>query len=216
MEEVTQSLCPQSVELDLDVPNRREALREVSAMIERSRRLSAPPIFRALWRREMAASTGVGSGFAIPHARIAGIAEPITVYVRTKSGLDFAAPDGKRVSELFVILVPADGDNEMHLHLLALVVEAFSNTDFRARVAAAADPQDVRSAFSQWIGQRQRSANEVAGAVLEQSAGGPYRNTTPMLGCWRLQGRLVRSDDGADASLWEGDCRSEVRSRLRQ
>ena len=95
--------------LDLDVPNRWEALRAVSATIERSQRLSAAPVFRALWRRELAASTGVGNGFAIPHARIAGIADPVTVYVRTKAPVDFAAPDRKPVSELFVILVPADG-----------------------------------------------------------------------------------------------------------
>jgi PTS system nitrogen regulatory IIA component len=211
METVTQWLCPQSIELDLDVPNGWEALREVSAMIERSRHLSAPPIFRALWRREMAASTGVGNGFAIPHARIAGIVEPITAYVRTKSALEFAAPDGKRVSELFVILVPADGDNEKHLQLLALVAEAFSNTGFRTRLAAAADPQDVQLAFSRWIGERQRDADEAPGAAIEDASNGRVRNTTQMRGCCRSLGRLVKANDGTEGSLWEGDYRSGAR-----
>lgn len=211
METVTQLLCPQNIELDLVVPNRWEALREVSAMIERSRHLSAPPIFRALWRREKAESTGVGNGFAIPHARIAGIVEPITVYVRTKSALEFAAPDGKRVSELFVILVPADGDNEKHLQLLALVAEAFSNTGFRAQLAAAADPQDVRSVFSRWIGERPRDADEAPRAAIEDASNGRVRDTTPMLGCCRFLGRLVKADDGTDGDLWERDYRSGAR-----
>lgn len=154
MDTVTQWLCPQEIELDLDVRNRWEALRMVSALIERSRGLSAPPVFRALWRRETAASTGVGNGLAIPHARVPGIAEPVTVYVRTKAPVEFAAPDGKRVSDLFVILVPADGTNEKHLQLLALVAEAFSDRDFRARLAAASDPRGVRSAFAHWISER--------------------------------------------------------------
>ena len=160
MDTVTQWLCPQEIELDLDVPNRSKALRAVSTLIERSRRLAAPPVFRALWRREKAASTGVGNGFAIPHARVTGITEPVTVYVRTKAPLDFAAPDGKWVSELFVILVPADGANAQHLQLLALVAEVFSDSDFRARLAAASDQQDVRSAFSRWINEKHFVARE--------------------------------------------------------
>ena len=130
----TQWLCPQDIELDLDVPNRWEALRAVSAMVERSHSARAAPVFRALWRREQAGSTGMGNAFAIPHARITGISEPVTVYVRMKTPLAFAAPDGKRVSDLFVILVPADGANAAHLHILALVAEAFSDRDFRARL----------------------------------------------------------------------------------
>ena len=146
-----QWLCPQEIELDLDVSSRWEALRAVSAMIERSQHLAAPPVFRALWRRELAASTGVGNGFAIPHARIPGITEPVTAYVRLKAPVDFAAPDARRVSEFFVILVPDDDANERNLLLLALVAEAFSDREFRARLAAAVSARDARSVFAQWI-----------------------------------------------------------------
>jgi PTS system nitrogen regulatory IIA component len=115
MEAAMQWLCPQQIELDVDVPDRREALRAVSAMIARAKGLSAPPVYRALWRREMAGSTGVGDGLAIPHARIAGITEPVTAYLRMKVPLNFAAPDGRRISELYVILVPAEGACTEHL-----------------------------------------------------------------------------------------------------
>jgi PTS system nitrogen regulatory IIA component len=160
MDESTQGLCPQEIQLDLDVPDRREALQAVSAMVARARTVSAPPVFRALWRREQAGSTGMGNAFAIPHARITGITEPVTAYVRLKTPLDFAAPDRKRVSELFVILLPAEGADEAHLQLLALVAEAFADGAFRARLASASDPQDVRSTFSLWIAARNRVARE--------------------------------------------------------
>jgi PTS system nitrogen regulatory IIA component len=158
MDRVSQRLCPQQVQLDLDVPGRWEALQAVSTMIERSQRLSGPVVCRALWRRELAASTALGNGFAVPHARITGITEPVTVYARTKAPVDFAAPDGKRVSELFVILVPADGPNAEHLQLLSRVAELFSDTDFRARLVAASTPHGVRSAFAEWIDQRHLGA----------------------------------------------------------
>ena len=110
METATQWLCPQQIELDVDVPGRREALRAVSVSIARAHgdsahRRSIARCGAGKWQ----ASTAVGNGLAIPHARITGIAEPVTMYMRTRALLNFAAPDGKRVSELYVILVPAEG-----------------------------------------------------------------------------------------------------------
>jgi len=158
MEAVTQWLCPQHIELDVDVPGRREALRAVSAMLAHARKLGAPTVYRALWRREMAGTTAGGDSLAIPHASIPGITEPVTAYVRLRVPLNFAAPDGKRVSELYVILVPAEGVRTEHLQLLAMVAEAFSDRTFHGQIAAASTPRAVRSAFSQWIRERQAPA----------------------------------------------------------
>jgi len=142
---------PDEIVLDLNVPNRWEALRAISAMIERSRGLSAPLTFRALWRREQAASTALGRGFALPHARVEGIIKPVTVYVRTRRPIAFAAPDHRAVAELLVILVPNDADNAKHLRLLALVAEMFSEYGFRTRLLRARDESSVRSTFGSWL-----------------------------------------------------------------
>jgi len=148
---------PDEVVLDLDVANRWEALRAISAMIERSRGLSAPPAFRALLRREQAASTALGRGFALPHARVEGVTEPVTVYVRTRRPIGFAAPDHRPVAELLVILVPNDADNAKHLQLLALVAEMFSDYGFRTRLLGAREVSSVRSTFADWL----RARNDV-------------------------------------------------------
>jgi len=148
MDPLKQWECPRMVLLDAEVRHRRDLLRFVSASIAQTQPLDAAVIFRALWRREAAASTGVGDGLAIPHARIAGIVAPLTVYVRTRTPLDFGAPDAKLVSEFLVILVPADGADVDHLRLLARVAEVFSRPDFRACIAAAANPEAVGLAFA--------------------------------------------------------------------
>jgi len=151
---VAEYSCPQEILLDLEVSNRWEALRDVSALIERSRGLGAAPIFRALWRREQAASTGLGGGFALPHARITGIKEPVTAYVRTKTPIGFAAPDHRSVSELFVLLVPADADNAKHLELLARIAEMFADSAFRVGLLQAHDAASIREIFRSWLDQR--------------------------------------------------------------
>src|SRR5258706_9426404 len=115
MDPLKQGLCPQDIALGLDVHGKTEALRAVAALLQRLCRIGVEPTFRALLRREQAGSTGVGNGLAIPHARIPGINEPVTMFARTVAPIPFGAPDGKPVSEFFVILVPTEGSNEAHL-----------------------------------------------------------------------------------------------------
>ncbi len=147
-------LCPREIALDLDVHGKTELLAAVAKALKASCRIEVEPIFRALCRREQAASTGVGSGLAIPHARVEGIDEPMTMFARTSSSIRFGAPDGMPVSEFFVILVPAEGATERHLQLLRAVAELFSNSAFRTTLAAAKSAPAVADVFARWAGRR--------------------------------------------------------------
>lgn len=140
-------LQPQDFLLEVDVRDRPQALQVAAAAIGRMHGLDPAPIFRALWRREQVGSTGLGGGFAIPHARISGIARPITLFMRTKLAIAFDAPDGKLVSDLLVIMVPADGAQDDHLQLLALVARLFSDRGFRTRLDTAPDTTAAAEAF---------------------------------------------------------------------
>jgi PTS system nitrogen regulatory IIA component len=146
-------LQPQSILLDVDVRDREHALEAAAAEIGQAHGVDPAPIFRALWRREQSGSTALGDGFAIPHARTSGIARPLTLFLRTKHALAFHAPDEKLVSDLLVIMVPADGANEDHLQLLALVAQLFSDRAFRAQLHQSADKATAADAFRAGIAQ---------------------------------------------------------------
>jgi len=146
-------LHPQDILLGVDARDRVQALEVIAAAIGRVHRLEPAPIFRALCRREQAGSTGLGGGFAIPHARISGIARPLTLFVRTKHGIEFDALDGKPVSQLLVIMVPADGAKDDHLQLLALVARLFSDRGFRTQLDGATDAPAAAEAFRAGIAQ---------------------------------------------------------------
>jgi len=140
-------LQPQEILLGVDVRDRTHALEVVGAEIGREHGLEPGAIFRALWRREQAASTGLGEGFAIPHARIVGIARPLTLFIRTKVAIAFDAPDRKPVSQLLAIMVPVDGAKDDHLQLLALVAQLFSDRAFRKQLDSAPDAVVAADAF---------------------------------------------------------------------
>jgi nitrogen PTS system EIIA component len=152
--QLTEWLQPQDIVLDVDVWDRRRALELAAMRIGAANGIDPAPVLRALWRREQVGTTAIGQGVAIPHARISGITRPLTLFMRPRIAMDFDAPDGKPVSNLLVIMVPADGDSNDHLQLLALVAQAFSDPAFRSRLSAASSTAEVAAVFEHWAKQR--------------------------------------------------------------
>lgn len=144
-------LQPRDILFDIDVRDRSHALQVVAAAICSAHGLAPAPVFRALWRREQAGSTGLGDGFAIPHARMGGIVQPITLFMHTRNAIAFDAPDGRPVSQLLVLMVPEDGATDDHLQLLALVARLFSDRRFRTQLDRAPDATAAADAFRSGI-----------------------------------------------------------------
>jgi nitrogen PTS system EIIA component len=147
---VAEWLLPGDVLLDLEVRDVDQALAKAASRIAALHRLDPPPIVRALARREQVGSTGIGQGVALPHARIGGIDRPLVLFLRAKDPVDFAAPDGRLVRLILVILVPQEGNPEDHLHLLAAAAALFCEREFRACLAHAPDATAVRAVFAEW------------------------------------------------------------------
>ncbi len=145
-----QALQPQQIELDVDIPDVKRALERAAEVICRAHGLDPAPVFRALWRREQIGSTAIGHGVALPHARISGIAKPLMLFMRPKYAIEFGAPDGRLVTRIWVILVPADGPAQDHLDLLAAVARACSDVRLREQLDSAATADDAARVFGDW------------------------------------------------------------------
>lgn len=151
-------LQPEEILLDTDVRDRRHALEVIGEQVDAGHGLEAGTTFRALWRREQAASTGLGGGFAIPHATIAGIGRPLTLFMRTRAAIHFDAPDRRPVSEFLAILAPVGGEKQDHLQLLALVAQLFSDLEFRRHLARASNAATAADAFTKGIARVRQSS----------------------------------------------------------
>ncbi len=149
---VAEWLQPQAILLDVAASDREQVLLTAARTIGARSGLSRDLVRDALWRREQAGTTALAAGFAIPHARIAGIARPATWYLRTRAPLAAGAADGLPTSHFLAILVPSDGDADDHLQLLAFVARLFSDPGFRKNIDAARDADTATAAFAQGIG----------------------------------------------------------------
>ena len=96
--------------------------------------------FLALLAREKLASTGVGSGVAIPHGRMAALDEMRAAVIVCPSGVDFDAIDSKPVTIALGILAPERHTSD-HLKALARISRLLRDEQVRTTMIAARDPQ---------------------------------------------------------------------------
>jgi hypothetical protein len=87
-----------SIEPELEAYSKAEALRILTQLLFRSRRLDGrDAALEQLMHREAIESTGIGQGIAVPHARLAGLPDLVCAVGRVKNGVDFMAVDQEPV-----------------------------------------------------------------------------------------------------------------------
>lgn len=86
----------------LDATEKHRAIREV---IDRSGRFSLDHrrLLRAVYRRELVETTGIGHGVAIAHGKVRSLDRVQWALGVSREGVDYHAVDGRKVHLLFVI-----------------------------------------------------------------------------------------------------------------
>jgi len=149
MNQIAELLPAENVVLGADVADKAQLFAAVGALFAASSGLAANTVAHSLAAREKLGSTGLGQGIAIPHGRIRGLSRAIGGFVRLAHGIEFEAPDGKPVTQVFVLLVPEQATDQ-HLQLLSELAQMFSERTFRDRLARAADTDALEQVFAQW------------------------------------------------------------------
>lgn len=99
-------------------------------------------VLEALKAREEQVSTGIGSGVAIPHAFSDDIEEVITIFGRSKEGIDFEAIDNSPVHSIILFIVPQK-DYQLHLRTLAAIAKLFTNCEVRRQLSTVETRDEV-------------------------------------------------------------------------
>lgn len=103
-----------------------------------------------LLQREEEATTGVGMGIGIPHAKTTAVSRPSVVFGRSDEGIDFDAMDEKPAHLLFMLLVPEAGGEE-HLEILSTLSRALMHEEVRDSLRTADSVEGVRDALKEAV-----------------------------------------------------------------
>ena len=149
MNQIADLLSASNIALDVEVPTKARLFEAAGALFAASASLDGAMVAASLTAREKLGSTGLGQGVAIPHGRIKGLKVARGAFLRLKQPVPFDAPDGKPVSQVFVLLVPEQA-TDLHLQLLSELAQMFSDKAFRERLATAAAVPELSAVFAQW------------------------------------------------------------------
>lgn len=132
---------------DLAVTSKKQLLQEMATQLLKSMELTETDItcrdiVLAAMERERLGSTGVGSGVALPHARIEGIKDVYAIFARLETPIEYDSIDERPVDLVTLLLAPKNAGGA-HLRALAKVSRTLRKPDMRQRLRAAPNKESL-------------------------------------------------------------------------
>ena len=135
-------LSPQRIFLDVEISSKKKLLELIANIVADQAQLTESSLYSNLLNRERLGSTGLGHGFAVPHARVEGLDQTIGCLFRLKDPVNFEAPDNLPVDLVFTIVIPQEATEE-HLLILSSLASLFSKPEVREAVRNANDKEEI-------------------------------------------------------------------------
>ena len=133
---ITDLLKKQSIALSVSVKDKSEAIDTLVDLHTRSGNLNDAAVYKkGILAREQMGTTAIGMEVAIPHAKSEAVKAPALSAITVPNGVDYGAPDGQPCKLIFMIAATLDGD--VHLEVLARLMQMLMHEDFTAKLKAA-------------------------------------------------------------------------------
>lgn len=94
----------------------------------------------AIYAREKEASTYVDNGITVPHAKAACVTRPSLAVLRLAAPIQYNPEDDSKSDLFFMIAAPENGN--LHVDMLARMMQMLMHEDFVAKLRAAKTPQE--------------------------------------------------------------------------
>ena len=141
-----------SMLLDLQACDKQSANKEMLEYLVEQGKLKKPDVKKALAainNREAQASTGIGKGLAVPHAKNCSFMDGLLgVYARSGDGIPYESVDGEPVHLVFLVLSCGD-TAEDHLGIMKRVASLHRDEKSLRFLATSTDPKQITSIFKE-------------------------------------------------------------------
>lgn len=138
------------IKVDLASEDKEEAFEElVDLYVSRNPSASRTKLLDALKSREDKLSTGIKSGFALPHAQTDQVESVSGLIGISPSGIDYDSLDGKPVYVIFMLFSSSEAC-ALHLRALKRLSYLIDDPDFYRTIMSLKDPDSVYAAMCRY------------------------------------------------------------------
>lgn len=126
MEIITDEL----IQLDIELLDKESVVDYIAnILLEQNRITDSNQLIFDIYQREEEASTSMGLGIAIPHAKSSAVTNASVVFLRLNQPIEWNTD--KDVRMVFGIFVPAENIDNQHLKILSSLARKLANQPFR-------------------------------------------------------------------------------------
>ena len=131
------------VKVGLEAEDKEEAFAELIELLVRAGRLpDRDRALQAILTREAMATTGIGTGVAVPHGREASVKTLTAALGISKKGIEYDATDGEPVFLVFLVLAEANNPGP-HVQCLGEIARLLQVPGFNERLRGARTPREA-------------------------------------------------------------------------
>jgi len=138
--------------VELPEGTKEEALELLAHLIEAVPDIGTKvDLMKSVMEREAQSNTAIGRGLACPHCRAGVEGELLCAVGWSPTGIDYGAPDGRRVHLLIMYYVP-DRERNSYLKEISGLAKAVQAGDSIQTISALPDIHSVREKLLDWVG----------------------------------------------------------------
>ncbi|WP_127576466.1 PTS fructose transporter subunit IIABC [Paenibacillus barengoltzii] len=146
---ITDLMIKETMIMDLKATTKEAVIDELIGSLVDNGRINDQALFKEMiLKREAEASTGIGGGIAMPHAKSKAVNEATIVFAKSAKGVDYDTLDGEPATLFFMIAVP-ENMGDVHLRTLASLSKLLLDEGFMAQLQAASTPEEIVALFDE-------------------------------------------------------------------
>ncbi|PRR84117.1 PTS system fructose-specific EIIABC component [Clostridium vincentii] len=139
---ITDLLKISGIDLNTKVSTKDEAITKLVDLMDSLGNLNDKEAYKkAVLERESLSTTGIGDQIAIPHAKTKAVKAAGLSAMVIRDGIDFDSLDGESVKLFFMIAAP-DGENNLHLEVLARLATMLMDANFKNQLINAKSKEE--------------------------------------------------------------------------
>ncbi len=140
---LTSILAKEAITPQLASSEAQDVLRELAkSLVKSDPSLGYQEVYNILLERERLGSTGIGSGVAIPHGKLASAKKIIACFGKSQEGIDFKSQDGEP-THLFFALIAPENSAGLHLKVLAKLSRLLKDRAFREQLLCSSSVDEI-------------------------------------------------------------------------
>ena len=138
---ITDLLKADGIKLNAAPSSKSEAIDILVSLHDKCGNLKDVAAYKeGILKREEMGTTAIGMEVAIPHAKSEAVKAPALSAITVPKGVDYGSPDGAPCKLIFMIAATMDGD--VHLEVLARLMQMLMHEDFTDKLKAAKTPKE--------------------------------------------------------------------------